>query len=118
MKKIIYILMFLISILITKSQNPEWITYDFYDFYFSDFLTDIAFDSSGNAWITSTDGNWGRKGVLAKFDGTNWEKWYAAQTGLPKNLLHDIAIDKNDNIWVGSSFGVLKYDKNNFTIFK
>lgn len=72
----------------------------------------IAFDSKGNAWISTYD-----QGIIkynssetVVFDSTN---------SLINSKTHptDIAIDSKDNIWAGSYEGLLKYDGKSFTRF-
>jgi ligand-binding sensor domain-containing protein len=60
----------------------------------------IAFDSKGYQWIGYTSCDWGH---IISFD-TDFH-YYAC----PNDLISCISIDKNDNIWVGSAFGIIKY---------
>ena len=75
-------------------------------------IESIAFDSKGNAWISTY-----RQGIIKYnssetivFDSTN---------SLINSKTHpnDIAVDSKDNIWAGSYNGLLKYDGNSFTNF-
>jgi ligand-binding sensor domain-containing protein len=72
----------------------------------------IAFDSKGNAWISTYS-----QGLIKYnpnetivFDSTN-------SLITSKTHLLDIAIDSKDNIWVGSYEGLIKYDGKSFTRF-
>jgi ligand-binding sensor domain-containing protein len=75
------------------------------------FVTSIAFDSKGTAWIGTF------KQGLIKYDGI--ATYYNSKNStLPDSIvMRDIAVDKNDNIWIGSDAGLIKYDKMHFTLY-
>ncbi len=75
------------------------------------FVTSIAFDSKGTAWVGTFYNE------LIKYDGS--ETHYNAQnSSLPDSfLIWDIAIDKNDNVWIGSNKGLIKYDNKKFYLY-
>jgi hypothetical protein len=56
-------------------------------------------DSSGNVWIAT---QWAG---LVKFDGTNWTVYTASNSGLPDNRVRTIAVDDNNDIWIGTNSG-------------
>lgn len=75
------------------------------------FVTSIAFDSKGTAWIGTF------KQGLIKYDG-NATYYHSKNSTLPDSIvIRDIAVDKNDNIWIGSDAGLIKYDKKDFTLY-
>ncbi len=82
----------------------------------------IAFDSDGILWIATWEP--GRAGVeygggLTKFDGENWTTYDIHNSPLTSNTIFDIAIDKDDNLWLCTCLGgLVKYDrKNNWTVY-
>lgn len=75
------------------------------------FVTSVAFDSKGTAWIGTF------KQGLIKYDG-NATFYNSENSTLPDSIvMRDIAVDKNDNIWIGSNAGLIKYNKNDFTLY-
>ena len=75
------------------------------------FVTSIAFDSKGTAWIgTFQQGLIKYDGSITHFDSTN--------SSLPDSILiWSIAVDKGDNIWIGSNKGLIKFDRKTFVIY-
>ncbi|MEE8186745.1 MAG: hypothetical protein V3T99_03670 [Nitrososphaerales archaeon] len=75
------------------------------------FVTSIAFDSKGIAWIGTF------KQGLIKYDGH--ATVYDSQTStLPDSIvMWDVAVDKNDNIWIGSDTGLIGFNRRDFTVF-
>ena len=65
------------------------------------------FDSKGNAWIGTF-----QQGVIRY----NAEEtvFYTFDNGF---VIWDIAVDKNDNVWVGCGKGLLKYDGQEFILY-
>ncbi len=79
-------------------------------------ITSIAIDKAGNKWIgVSTEWNSSSYagGGLAKFDGKIWTVYNTSNSGLPDNLVTSIAIDGNENKWIGTNKGLAKFDENN-----
>ncbi len=75
------------------------------------FVTSIAFDSKGNAWIGTFN-----KGLI-KYNGTTTH-YDKTNSSLPDSLIiWSIAIDKNDYVWIGSDKGLIKYDHSKFIIY-
>jgi ligand-binding sensor domain-containing protein len=50
-------------------------------------------------------------------DDTTSLKWtmYTTKDGLPNSNIHAIAIGASDDIWIGSDYGVSKFDGSNWT---
>ena len=72
----------------------------------------IAFDSKGNAWIgTMGDG-------LIRYNPRE-TKIYNSKNSIfsEDSFIWDIAVDKNDNVWIGTSEGVWKHDGKEFTLY-
>jgi ligand-binding sensor domain-containing protein len=75
------------------------------------FVTSIAFDSKGNAWIGTF-----RQGLI-KYNSQETIVYNSSNSQIPANtVIWDIAIDKKDNIWIGCD-GIVRYDGVNFTLF-
>lgn len=75
------------------------------------YVTSIAFDSRGAAWIGTF-----RQGLI-KYDG-DATVYCASNSALPDSLyIHDVAVDKTDNIWLGTGVGLIKFSTNEFTIY-
>ena len=72
----------------------------------------IAFDSKGNAWI-GTQG----KGLI-RYNANEIIVYNSENSALPKDfIIWDIAVDKNDNVWIGANGGAWKYDGEKFTLY-
>ena len=75
------------------------------------FIQSIAFDSQGAAWIGTF------KQGLIKYDGEATH-YTSENTALPDSIvMWDVAVDKDDNIWIGSGAGLIKYDRKEFTLY-
>lgn len=73
-----------------------------------DNIYDIKVDSKGVMWFTG--------GGLMKYDGTTWTK-YDVSKGFIYGGILDIAIDKDDNIWLATTTGAVHFDGNKWTLF-
>ena len=75
----------------------------------------IAFDSKGNAWIgafkKANPENGKTQDCIIRYNGQETEIHNS------ENSIFDIAVDKNDNVWIGGSGGLLKYEGNKFTLY-
>lgn len=75
------------------------------------FVTSIAFDHQGNAWIgTSQQG-------LIKYNGTEKTVFNASNSSFPSDFIWDIAVDSKNNVWIGCDNELVKYDGASFTIY-
>ncbi|MGA1840365.1 MAG: Ig-like domain-containing protein [bacterium] len=64
----------------------------------------IKQDSAGNIWIASESDDPGKGGVHM-FDGTDWTHYNTdTNTVFSDNSMKCLAVDSEDNIWVGSSY--------------
>ncbi|HKI46636.1 MAG TPA: two-component regulator propeller domain-containing protein [Balneolales bacterium] len=79
----------------------------------------VAFDSKGNLWIGLSDG-----GVL-KYDGQNFTVFDTTNSNLPSDRVRALAVDQNDNIWVGTQpdyykhkyGGLAEYDGQSWAVY-
>lgn len=73
------------------------------------FITSIAFDSKGNAWIGTF------KQGLIKYNPNETVVYNSTNSILQSNMvIWDIAVDSKDNVWIGCD-GIIKYDGKKFT---
>lgn len=70
--------------------------------------TSSLVDSKGNAWFCFNKG-----GVLQIDKHLNEKLWLTGEIGLPENAPSSLIEDKNGDIWIGSSKGLFKVNKNN-----
>ena len=68
--------------------------------------SEIIADQFGNIWFAT----WGSG--LVKFNGTDWEIFNTANSGIPDNSQRDVVIDETNNcVWVSiPNNGIAKYD--------
>ncbi len=69
----------------------------------NDTISVIIEDYSGSMWIGT------RSKGISKYDGSNWTT-YDTLNGLNDQRINAIAIDKNNNTWVGTDGGLSKFD--------
>lgn len=82
-----------------------------------DAIIDIAIDVNGNKWIISQ--NFGYDDGVSKFDGTNWTTYTRTNTnGKLSHFLSAIAVDMQNNIWVGGNEGLSMFDGTNWTTYQ
>lgn len=75
------------------------------------FVTSIAFDSKGNAWIGTF------KQGLIKYNSAETVVYNSSNSIIPSSsVIWDIAVDSKDNVWIGSD-GLIKYDGTRFTLY-
>ncbi len=75
------------------------------------FITSIAFDSRGNAWIGTFD-----KGLI-RYNSTETVVYNSSNSAYPVNsVIWDVAVDSRDNVWIGTA-GLVKFDGLNFTLY-
>jgi ligand-binding sensor domain-containing protein len=75
------------------------------------FVTSIAFDHKGNAWIGTF------KQGLIKYNSFETKVYDWHNSTIPENgVINDIAIDSHDNVWIGCE-GLIKFDGSRFISF-
>jgi len=92
---------------IEQEQETKWFKLESLSGYV---VKAIAFDSKGNAWI-GTQG----KGLIRYNENKNEIVLYNSENSiLPEDfVLWDIAVDRNDNVWIGAD-GLWKFDGKEF----
>jgi ligand-binding sensor domain-containing protein len=75
------------------------------------FITSIAFDKKGNAWLgTLAQG-------LIRYDGKTVKIFDSSNSTVTNTAIMDIAVDKADHVWIGSD-DLLRYDGTRFTRYE
>ncbi len=110
MKKALFYILVVFSISSCQKDNEIFEKPNFNNHILEDyFVTSIAFDSKGNAWIGTFD-----KGLL-KYNNGELTVFNSANSPInEKFMISDIAVDSKNNIWIGSDC-LLKYDGKTFT---
>jgi ligand-binding sensor domain-containing protein len=74
----------------------------------------LEISPTGNIWFGISDRNtvgtlYG--GGLVRYDGTNWTNYTISNSGLPSNSVVTLAVDDEENVWVGTyGGGLAKFD--------
>ena len=72
----------------------------------------IDFDSKGNAWIVT------QEKYLIRYNKNKTVIYNSKNSELPKDFFFcDIAVDRNDNVWIGTGDGVWMYNGKKFTLY-
>jgi ligand-binding sensor domain-containing protein len=115
MKKLSYFLFAIIQLLQVSCQKEILSVLD--DIQISNhilngyYVTSIAFDSDEFAWIGTF------KQGLIKYDGTI-TRFDKDNSSLPDSFhIKSLIVDKNDNIWIGSNKGLVKFNKKEFIFY-
>ncbi|MHB8930132.1 MAG: two-component regulator propeller domain-containing protein [Melioribacteraceae bacterium] len=75
------------------------------------YVSAIAFKGS-DVWVgTGFCGQYGGNG-LYKFNGSSWTNYVNDNSSFPTTCVNDLVVDKNGNLWIGSSWGLTKVDFN------
>ncbi len=74
-------------------------------------ITALAVDNNGEIWIGSESG-------LSHYRNGNWTLYNTANSDLPSDIIHDIAIHPQTNhIWVGTNNGLARFTRQSWTIY-
>lgn len=105
MKKIFYLSFFLVLVLDSISQNPQWI-----NFTNGDLIKDIKQEGTF-LWICTNGG-------IVKLNTISDEKIFynATNSGLSTNYVSKLAISANGEKWIATNYGVMVYDNNNWNL--
>jgi len=78
----------------------------------------IGFDSKGNAWIGTSPFDEQDQAQIIRYNGQETVFYNSDNSIIPEGFVaSEIAVDKNDNVWIGGTGGLLKYDGQEFTLF-
>lgn len=71
-----------------------------------DYIMSLAIDEkTKRVWVGTNQGL-----ASCDLDGTNWKRFTSERDGLPSNVIRDIKIDSDDNVWIATPSGVGKFD--------
>lgn len=73
------------------------------DAYNPNYVISMAVQADGTVWA----GTWGAG--LSRFDGKEW-KTYTTQDGLPANHIFMLYVDKQQQLWIGTSKGLARFN--------
>jgi ligand-binding sensor domain-containing protein len=73
---------------------------------YNEFVQDLSEDSKGTMWF-GLYADYLQDGGITKLTGTTWNS-YTVANGLVNRLVHKIAIDQKDYIWIATGSGVSK----------
>lgn len=73
------------------------------DAYNPNYVISMAVQADGVVWA----GTWGAG--LSRFDGRQW-KTYTTRDGLPANHIFMLYVDKKQQLWIGTSQGLARFD--------
>jgi len=78
--------------------------------------TEIVTDQDNQIWFASEDTSY-----LARFDGTDWEMVEPDLPGGTPGFIYDhiisLAVDENNNLWIGTDGGIIQFDGNEWDTF-
>ncbi len=74
--------------------------------YNPNYVISMAVEKTGSVWA----GTWGAG--LAYFDGQSWRNFTTAD-GLPANHIFMLYLDDEEQLWIGTSKGLAKFDRSN-----
>jgi len=91
---------------LAKIENEQWEVYTSLNSpLFSDDIRSIKSEGDSVIWIGTVQGG------LFSFNGTDWVNYNVSNSGLQDNLVRDINIDQNDNIWLATTEGIFMFDR-------
>ncbi|GAB4280676.1 MAG: hypothetical protein Kow0029_25390 [Candidatus Rifleibacteriota bacterium] len=78
----------------------------------SDYITCLTIDEkNGRVWLGTNEGL-----SSCNLEGKEWQR-FQVKDGLPNNVIRDLVIDKQGNLWVGTPSGVAVYDGENWKVY-
>ncbi|MBI9072415.1 MAG: PEGA domain-containing protein [Melioribacteraceae bacterium] len=97
---------------LSKYNGSDWQSYSTFNSNLpSNYITDIYFKDNDTVLIGTQRG-------LVKFYNNKFETLNTINSGIPADFISAIAIDKQQNLWLGSvGFGVFKFDGENWVTY-
>jgi ligand-binding sensor domain-containing protein len=93
--------------------NDNWKTFDTTNTKMpSQRFFSFAKDSNGVRWLGTAD-----KGLLKWVNDSTFISYNKSNSPMPDNFVNVITVDKNNNLWIGTDHGLVKFDGTNFTTF-
>ncbi len=96
------------------AQNPEWITFTTLNSPLPENVhNSIAIDNNGNGWVAVGNPINGDGGLViiplaTATDTDTWSVYDTLNSVLPDNEVISVAIDNNENKWIGTAEGLVK----------
>ncbi len=87
-----------------RRQKEEQGLQDVKNAYNPNYVISMAVEPDGTVWA----GTWGAG--LARFDGKTWKN-YTTHDGLPANHIFMLYLDKDNELWIGTSKGLVHFDQ-------
>ncbi len=95
---------------LVKFNGTTWTVYNTSNSGIPNNVEVLNVDVHGNIWIGA--------GSLIKFNGVNWTVYNTLNSGLPLDWVSAIAIDKQDNKWIGTwGGGLAKFDGISWNVY-
>jgi hypothetical protein len=95
---------------IAQFNGTTWITNTLPN-YQDGYVQSIAPAPDGTVWLGTTLGG------AFHFDGSHWTAYTTANSGLPSNVVHSVALDDRGNKWFGTDEGVARFDGSQWKVF-
>ena len=77
----------------------------------SDLLSSIVIDHKGIKWIGSFDNG------LISFDDRTFTNFNTSNSAIPDNQINCISVDAQNNIWVGTTYGIGVYNGSSWKVY-
>ena len=74
----------------------------------------INADNNNNIWVGTRP--YGNIATLFKYNGTIWSYYNNTNSTFPISSIYSIAVDENNNKWIGTGGGLVKFDDTTFTL--
>jgi hypothetical protein len=111
------LLVFAISNSQTSAQNPQWMVFDTLNSVMpTNGVRHVVVDYSANKWFVSKLSF--TLSSVVRFGQSSWSVFSAQDSTFPICDIEAIAIDKNNDLWIGSNgIGLMKFSNNMYTLY-
>jgi len=79
--------------------------------------SDLVIDHQDRKWATTKTWNDTVGCGIIRYDNAGYAVFNTANSGLPDNCVHDIAIDSKDILWLATRTGLVKFDGLSWQVF-
>lgn len=96
-----------------KFDNFTWSVFSSFNSQLPDnYVTSIKLDNTGMIWVGTGIGGSGDNGTgsISYYKNSNWYNLNRLNSGFQGNLTTDFTFDINNNLWITTDKGLLKYD--------
>ncbi len=91
-------------------NDSSWTYYDIYNGSFGNSINSIAVSENNTIWLGTIEG-------LISFDGSDWNRYHTANSGIPDNKIYHVSIAANGDKLISTfSKGIAVYDDSNWTL--